>query len=174
MDCGDVCDEGAVPAGAAFASVHFTLAEAGGALVGVQAVHESAIVVWQQLPPPAQLAAPYVGVGLGTGLIVFALQQRRVNYQVRSGGSRQAWQCAGQGSCWRACGCCACSSQTCVVPWGGGLSGARLEPPPELLLLSRLPPSCFSVDCPPPPPPCPLAHAAAAAGGAAGGQASCC
>jgi hypothetical protein len=35
-----------------------------------------------QLPPPIQQAAPFVGVAAGSGLLVFLIQQRRVNYHV--------------------------------------------------------------------------------------------
>ena len=37
--------------------------------------------MWTQLPPPVQQAAPFIGVGLGTGLVVFAVQQHRLNKQ---------------------------------------------------------------------------------------------
>eukprot|EP00887_Chlorella_sp_A99_P003328 scaffold26.g3328.t1 len=43
------------------------------------------MAVWTQLPPPVQQAAPFVGVGLGTGLVVFAVQQRRLNKQRQRG-----------------------------------------------------------------------------------------
>lgn len=49
-----------------------------------QAIEESAQAIWTQLPPPVQQAAPYVGVGLGTGLIVFAVQQHRLKHQARA------------------------------------------------------------------------------------------
>jgi len=34
------------------------------------------------LPPPVQQAAPFVGVAAGSGLVVFLIQQRRVNHHV--------------------------------------------------------------------------------------------
>lgn len=45
-------------------------------------VKKSANAAWQQLPPPVQQAAPYVGVAVSSGFIVFVLQQRRLNNQV--------------------------------------------------------------------------------------------
>lgn len=50
-----------------------------------QALEEGTMAVWTQLPPPVQQAAPFVGVGLGTGLVVFAVQQRRLNKQRQRG-----------------------------------------------------------------------------------------
>lgn len=50
-----------------------------------QAVNESVQALWVQLPPPIQQAAPFIGVGLGTGLIVFAVQQHRLKRQSRRG-----------------------------------------------------------------------------------------
>lgn len=48
----------------------------------MDAMKESMNSAWRQLPPPVQQAVPYVGVALGSGLIVFAIQQHRVNVQV--------------------------------------------------------------------------------------------
>jgi len=50
----------------------------------VQTVRSALDAAWHQLPPPAQQAAPYVGVALGSGLVVHLIQQRRVNYYVRN------------------------------------------------------------------------------------------
>lgn len=49
----------------------------------VQTVKSALDAAWHQLPPPAQQAAPYVGVALASGLVVHLIQQRRVNYYVR-------------------------------------------------------------------------------------------
>lgn len=49
----------------------------------MDAMKESMNSAWRQLPPPVQQAVPYVGVALGSGLIVFAIQQHRVNVQRR-------------------------------------------------------------------------------------------
>lgn len=38
--------------------------------------------VWMQLPPPVRQAAPYVGASLGTGILVYNIQQRRLNHAV--------------------------------------------------------------------------------------------
>ena len=35
-----------------------------------------------QLPPPVRQAAPYVGASLGTGILVYNIQQRRLNHAV--------------------------------------------------------------------------------------------
>ena len=43
---------------------------------------DTARVMFYQLPPPVQQAAPFVGVAIGSGLLVFAVQQRRVNGHV--------------------------------------------------------------------------------------------
>lgn len=48
----------------------------------IEIVRESLTNAWIQLPPPVQQASPYVGVAVGSGLVVFLLQQRRVNYHV--------------------------------------------------------------------------------------------
>jgi seryl-tRNA synthetase len=49
------------------------------------AVKESITTVWVQLPPPVQQAVPYVGVAVGSGALVFMLQQRRINHANRRG-----------------------------------------------------------------------------------------
>ncbi|WPT18181.1 hypothetical protein PSENEW3_00006182 [Picochlorum sp. SENEW3] len=46
----------------------------------IQTVRGAFDSAWQQLPPQAQQAAPYVGVAFGSGLVVYLIQQRRVNY----------------------------------------------------------------------------------------------
>lgn len=46
----------------------------------IETVKESAITIWYQLPPPVQQAAPFVGVAMGSGLVVFLIQQRRLNH----------------------------------------------------------------------------------------------
>ncbi|GAB4814896.1 hypothetical protein N2152v2_001942 [Parachlorella kessleri] len=46
-----------------------------------EAVKETFHNVWVQLPPPMQQAAPYVGVAMGSGLLVFAVQQQRIKRQ---------------------------------------------------------------------------------------------
>ncbi len=48
----------------------------------INTVRESLRSAWHQLPPPVQQAAPYAGVAVGSGLLVWAIQQRRLNYQV--------------------------------------------------------------------------------------------
>ena len=48
-----------------------------------ETVRETALNIWVQLPPPVQQAAPFVGVAVGSGLVVFVIQQRRVHYHVR-------------------------------------------------------------------------------------------
>jgi hypothetical protein len=45
---------------------------------------ETVTEVFYSLPPPVQAAAPYVGVAAGSGLLVFLVQQRRVNHHVSS------------------------------------------------------------------------------------------
>lgn len=53
----------------------------------VEAVREAVLNVqtaYLQLPPHVQQAAPLVGVAVGSGLVVFLVQQRRVNYHVRA------------------------------------------------------------------------------------------
>lgn len=47
----------------------------------INTVRQSLQSAWQQLPPPVQQAAPYAGVAVGSGLLVWAIQQRRLNYQ---------------------------------------------------------------------------------------------
>jgi hypothetical protein len=49
----------------------------------IETVRGACDSVWQQLPPQAQLAAPYVGVALGSAFLVYVIQQRRVNYYKR-------------------------------------------------------------------------------------------
>ena len=51
----------------------------------METVRETLTTVWVKLPPPVQAAAPYVGVGAASGLVVFALQQRRVGRHRRHG-----------------------------------------------------------------------------------------
>ena len=46
----------------------------------METIRESAQNVWVQLPPQAQVAAPYVATALGTFVVVNLIQQRRVNY----------------------------------------------------------------------------------------------
>ena len=48
-------------------------------------IRQSLTTAWAQLPPPVQQAAPYVGVAAGSGLVVFVVQQRRLNNQVGVG-----------------------------------------------------------------------------------------
>jgi hypothetical protein len=48
-----------------------------------ETIKETVTAVWVQLPPPVQMAAPYVGAGVASGLVVFALQQRRVGHHQR-------------------------------------------------------------------------------------------
>lgn len=52
----------------------------------MDAIRDSVNTFWVQLPPPVQQAAPYVGVAVGSGMLVFAIQQVRLNGQV--GGQR--------------------------------------------------------------------------------------
>lgn len=47
-----------------------------------ETVKDTLTTTWIQLPPPVQQAAPFVGVAVGSGLIVYLVQQRRVNYHV--------------------------------------------------------------------------------------------
>ncbi|EFN52241.1 hypothetical protein CHLNCDRAFT_139118 [Chlorella variabilis] len=47
----------------------------------IETVSESLRGAWVQLPPPVQQAAPYVGVAMGSGIVVYAVQQRRLNQQ---------------------------------------------------------------------------------------------
>ena len=47
-----------------------------------ETVKETLTTAWVQLPPPIQQAAPYVGVAVGSGLVVFLIQQRSVNHHV--------------------------------------------------------------------------------------------
>lgn len=49
----------------------------------IETVKASVAHAWSQLPPPVQQAAPFVGVAAGSGLLVFAIQQRRIHNQVR-------------------------------------------------------------------------------------------
>ena len=49
----------------------------------IQTIREGANNVWVQLPPQAQVAAPYVATALGTFMVVNIWQQRRVNYYKR-------------------------------------------------------------------------------------------
>ena len=49
----------------------------------VTSVKKASKDVWLQLPPPVRQAAPYVGAGLGTGVLVFSIQQRRLDHAVR-------------------------------------------------------------------------------------------
>ncbi|PRW61497.1 mTERF domain-containing mitochondrial [Chlorella sorokiniana] len=48
----------------------------------IETIQQSFQSAWAQLPPPVQQAAPYAGVALGSGLVVYAIQQRRLNNQV--------------------------------------------------------------------------------------------
>lgn len=48
----------------------------------IQTVQASLNAAWAQLPPPVQQAAPYAGVAVGSGLLVYVIQQRRLNNQV--------------------------------------------------------------------------------------------
>ena len=48
----------------------------------VTSVKKASRDVWLQLPPPVRQAAPYVGAGLGTGVLVFSIQQRRLDHAV--------------------------------------------------------------------------------------------
>lgn len=47
----------------------------------IETVQESLGLAWAQLPPPVQQAAPYAGVALGSGLLVYVVQQRRLTLQ---------------------------------------------------------------------------------------------
>jgi hypothetical protein len=49
----------------------------------LETMRETMTEVFYSLPPPVQQAAPYVGVAAGSGLLVFLIQQRRVNHHVR-------------------------------------------------------------------------------------------
>lgn len=51
----------------------------------IQTVRGAMHTAWNQLPPPAQQAAPYVGVAVGSGLVVYLVQQRRIQYYVGFG-----------------------------------------------------------------------------------------
>lgn len=44
----------------------------------LEMLRETALGAWRQLPPPVQAAMPYLAVSAGTGMIVFHLQQRRL------------------------------------------------------------------------------------------------
>jgi hypothetical protein len=46
----------------------------------LETMQEMSVKVWNNLPPQVQQAAPFVAVGAGTGLVVFIVQQRRVNH----------------------------------------------------------------------------------------------
>ena len=48
----------------------------------VTSVKKASRDVWLQLPPPVRQAAPYVGAGLGTGILVFKIQQSRLDHAV--------------------------------------------------------------------------------------------
>lgn len=47
----------------------------------IETVQESLGSAWAQLPPPVQQAAPYMGVALGSSLLVYVVQQRRLTLQ---------------------------------------------------------------------------------------------
>lgn len=49
----------------------------------IETIQASLNSAWKQVPPPVQQAAPFVGVAVGSGLLVFLVQQRRINNQVR-------------------------------------------------------------------------------------------
>ncbi|KAI7846326.1 hypothetical protein COHA_000163 [Chlorella ohadii] len=49
----------------------------------IDTIQQSLQSAWAQLPPPVQQAAPYAGVALGSGLLVYAIQQRRLNNQAQ-------------------------------------------------------------------------------------------
>ena len=49
----------------------------------VTSVKKASRDVWMHLPPPVRQAAPYVGAGMGTGILVFNIQQRRLDHAVR-------------------------------------------------------------------------------------------
>lgn len=46
----------------------------------VTSVKKASRDVWMHLPPPVRQAAPYVGAGMGTGILVFNIQQRRLDH----------------------------------------------------------------------------------------------
>lgn len=48
----------------------------------VSQVKKASKDVWMQLPPPVRQAAPYVGASVGTGLLVYRIQQHRLNNAV--------------------------------------------------------------------------------------------
>jgi len=48
----------------------------------VTSVKKASRDVWMQLPPPVRQAAPYVGAGLGTGILVYRIQQSRLDHAV--------------------------------------------------------------------------------------------
>ena len=48
----------------------------------VTSVKKASRDVWMQLPPPVRQAAPYVGASVGTGLLVYNIQQRRIDHAV--------------------------------------------------------------------------------------------
>lgn len=50
----------------------------------VTSVKKASRDVWMHLPPPVRQAAPYVGAGMGTGILVFNIQQRRLDHAVRA------------------------------------------------------------------------------------------
>lgn len=52
----------------------------------IETIQQSLNTAWSQLPPPVQQAAPFVGVAVGSGLVVYVVQQRRLNNQVQQGG----------------------------------------------------------------------------------------
>lgn len=52
----------------------------------IETVKQSLNNAWAQLPPPVQQAAPYAACVVGSGLVVFVVQQRRLNHQVRGVG----------------------------------------------------------------------------------------
>lgn len=73
----------------------------------VTSVKKASKDVWLQLPPPVRHAAPYVGAGVGTGVLVFSIQQRRLDHAVSNcscniSTSESAVVCVGADSlcCW--------------------------------------------------------------------------
>jgi hypothetical protein len=48
----------------------------------LETMRDTMTEAFYSLPPPVQQAAPFVGVAAGSGLVVFLIQQRRVNHHV--------------------------------------------------------------------------------------------
>ena len=57
----------------------------------VSSVKKASRDVWLQLPPPVRQAAPYVGASVGTGILVFRIQQRRLDHAVSLQGNLSSY-----------------------------------------------------------------------------------